>query len=49
MLVAFPVDVSITKLIGMRVEPGLYPTDFSKTKQNNFRLSVGPVFRFGGK
>ena len=49
MLVAFPVDVSITKLIGIRVEPGDYVTDFSKTKQNNFRLSVGPVFRFGGK
>lgn len=49
MLVALPVDVSVTKLIGLRVEPGLYLTDFSKTKQNNFRLSVGPVFRFGGK
>jgi hypothetical protein len=49
MLVAAPVDVSVTKLIGIRVEPGLYLTDFSKTKQNNFRLSVGPVFRFGGK
>ena len=49
MLVAVPVDVSVTKLIGIRVEPGNYLTDYSKTKQNNFRLSVGPVFRFGGK
>jgi hypothetical protein len=49
MLVAVPVDVGVTKLIGIRVEPGLYLTDFSKTKQSNFRLSVGPVFRFGGK
>jgi hypothetical protein len=49
MLVAFPVDVGVTKLIGIRVEPGNYLTDFSKTKQSNFRLSVGPVFRFGGK
>jgi hypothetical protein len=49
MLVAFPVDVSVTKLIGIRVEPGNYITDFSKTKQSNLRLSVGPVFRFGGK
>ena len=49
MLVAFPVDVTVTKLIGIRVEPGNYITDFSKTKQNNFRLSVGPVFRFGGR
>ena len=30
-------------------EPGLYLTDFSKTKQSNFRLNVGPVFRFGGR
>ena len=49
MLVAFPVDVTVTKLIGIRVEPGNYITDFSKTKQSNFRLSVGPVFRFGGR
>jgi len=49
MLVAAPIDVSVTKLIGIRVEPGIYMTDFSKTKQSNFRLSVGPVFRFGGK
>ena len=49
MLISFPVDVTVTKLIGIRVEPGDYITDFSKTKQNNFRISVGPVFRFGGK
>jgi hypothetical protein len=49
MLVAFPVDVNVARRIGIRVEPGLYLTDFSKTKQSNFRLSVGPVFRFGGK
>ena len=49
MLVAVPVDISVSKLIGIRVEPGLYLTDFSKTKQSNFRFSVGPVFRFGGK
>jgi hypothetical protein len=49
MLVSFPVDVIVTKRIGIRVEPGDYITDFSKTKQSNFRLSVGPVFRFGGK
>lgn len=49
MLIAVPVDVSVTKLIGIRVEPGIYVTDFSSTKQGNFRFSVGPVFRFGGK
>jgi len=49
MLIAVPVDVAVTKLIAIRVEPGLYMTDFNATKQGNFRLSVGPVFRFGGK
>jgi hypothetical protein len=49
MLVAVPVDVSVTKMFGVRFEPGLYMTDFNKTKQSNFRFSVGPVFRFGGK
>ena len=48
-LFAVPVDVSVSKLIAIRVEPGLYMTDFNATKQGNFRLSVGPVFRFGGK
>ncbi|HLK62037.1 MAG TPA: hypothetical protein VKU19_01260 [Bryobacteraceae bacterium] len=48
MLVAVPVDVTVSKLIAVRVEPGLYVTDFSKQKQSNFRFSVGPVFRFGG-
>jgi hypothetical protein len=43
------VDISVSKLIAFRVEPGLYMTDFRATKQSNFRLSVGPVFRFGGK
>jgi hypothetical protein len=48
-LFAVQVDVSVNRLMALRVEPGLYLTDFSKTKQNNFRLSVGPVFRFGGR
>jgi hypothetical protein len=49
MLLAVPVDYTITKAIGIRVEPGLYVTHFSKQSQNNFRLSVGPVFRFGAR
>ena len=49
MLVGVPIDVTVTKLIAIRVEPGDYLTDFSKTKKSNFRISVGPVFRFGGK
>jgi len=48
-LFAVPVDIAVTRLIGVRVEPGLYLTDFSKTKQGNFRFSVGPVFRFGSR
>ncbi len=48
-LFAAPVDVGVSKLIAIRVEPGLYLTDFNHTKQSNFRLSIGPVFRFGGK
>jgi len=48
-LFAVPVDISVNRLIGLRVEPGLYLTDFSKTKQSNFRFSVGPVFRFGSR
>jgi hypothetical protein len=48
-LFAVPVDVTITKLMAWRVEPGLYLTDFNRTKQSNFRFSTGLVFRFGGK
>jgi hypothetical protein len=48
-LFAVPVDIAVNRLIALRVEPGLYLTDFSKTKQGNFRFSVGPVFRFGAR
>jgi hypothetical protein len=46
-LFAVPVDVSVSKLIAIRVEPGLYLTNFNMHGQGNFRFSVGPVFRFG--
>jgi hypothetical protein len=48
-LFAVPVDIAVNRLIALRVEPGLYLTDFVKTKQGNFRFSVGPVFRFGAR
>jgi hypothetical protein len=48
-LFAVPVDVAVTKLVAIRFEPGLYITHFSQASQSNFRFSVGPVFRFGGK
>ncbi len=41
------VDFTVTKMIGLRVEPALYRTSFSGENQNNFRISIGPVFRFG--
>jgi len=44
---ALPVDVSVTRLVGIRVEPGVYLTNFEQSGQGNFRISVGPVFRFG--
>ena len=47
-LFALPVDVSVTRLIAIRVEPGIYLTNFNQSGQGNFRISVGPVFRFGG-
>jgi hypothetical protein len=46
-LFAAPFDIGVSKLLAVRVEPGIYMTDFNKTRQANFRLSVGPVFRFG--
>ncbi len=46
-LFAVPVDVTVTKTIAIRVEPGIYLTNFDKSGQGNFRVSVGPVFRFG--
>jgi hypothetical protein len=46
-LFAVPVDISVSRLIAIRVEPGLYLTNFNQSGQGNFRISVGPVFRFG--
>jgi hypothetical protein len=46
-MLAIPVDISVTRLIAIRVEPGLYLTNFNQSGQGNFRISVGPVFRFG--
>jgi hypothetical protein len=46
-LFAVPVDVAINRLLAIRVEPGLYLTNFNQSGQGNFRISVGPVFRFG--
>jgi len=57
MMFAVPVDVTITRAVGFRFEPGLYMTGFAplasggslsaNQQQWNFRLSVGPVFRLG--
>jgi hypothetical protein len=45
---ALPIDLGVSRLIAIRVEPGLYLTNFNRGGQGNFRLSIGPVFRFGG-
>jgi hypothetical protein len=49
MMLGFPVDVTVTRILGIRVEPGLYRTSFLNEHQSNFRISIGPVFRFGSK
>jgi hypothetical protein len=46
-LFAVPVDVSVSKLLAIRMEPGIYLTNFNQHGQGNFRFSIGPVFRFG--
>ena len=46
-MLAVPVDVAVTKLIAIRVEPAIYLTNFNESGQGNFRISIGPVFRFG--
>jgi hypothetical protein len=57
MMFAVPVDVSVSRLLAIRVQPALYMTDFAplasggsvfpNQKEWNFRISVGPVFRMG--
>jgi hypothetical protein len=57
MMFAVPVDISINRLLALRIEPGAYMTDFApqasggstaaNQHQWNFRIMVGPVFRFG--
>lgn len=49
MMAAVPVDISVSRVLAIRVEPGLFVTNFNQHKQGNFRLSIGPVFRFGGE
>jgi hypothetical protein len=41
------VDVVITPHVALRVQPDYLLTRFANTHQNNFRISTGPVFRFG--
>jgi hypothetical protein len=57
MMMAVPVDISVSRLIALRIQPGIYMTDFAplasggsvsaNQRQWNFRVSVGPVFRIG--
>ena len=41
------VDVGVNKWLAFRIEPGLFRTSFASENQNAFRISFGPVFRFG--
>ncbi len=57
MMFAVPVDVTVTRLLGFRVEPALFMTGLAplagggnlapNQNQWNFRVSIGPVFRLG--
>jgi hypothetical protein len=57
LMLAVPVDVSVNRMFALRIEPGIYMTDFAplgsggsvaaNQHQWNFRMSIGPVFRFG--
>jgi len=42
-------DYNVTHRLGWRVQVDYLQTRFFSTTQNDFRLSTGPVFRFGGK
>ena len=43
------IDVKMNRRMSMRVSPAMYMTTFAGTTQQNFRLSVGPVFHLGGE
>jgi hypothetical protein len=59
LMMAVPVDISLSRLIALRVQPGIYMTGFAplasggsvfaNQQQWNFRISVGPVFRMGSR
>lgn len=40
-------DINLNRKIALRFSPGIYLTQYAGLTQNNFRFSVGPVFRFG--
>ena len=43
-------DVHLSRKISLRFAPGVYITQFGTNQtQTNFRFSIGPVFRFGGR
>jgi hypothetical protein len=57
MMMAVPVDISVNRLLALRIQPSVYMTGFAplasggnvyaNQQQWNFRVSVGPVFRVG--
>jgi hypothetical protein len=45
-LIGITFDVNLSSHVALRAAPGLYITQFAGETQKNFRLSIGPVFRF---
>lgn len=42
-------DVNLSRHVALRFSPGMYLTQYGSGTERNFRISVGPVFRFGGR
>ena len=57
LMMSVPVDVSLSHVVALRIQPDIYMTGFAplagggsvfaNQQQWNFRVSVGPVFRLG--
>jgi len=57
LLMGVPVDIAVSRLVALRIQPDIYMTGFAplagggsvfaNQQQWNFRVSVGPVFRMG--
>lgn len=39
----------LSRHVAQRFSPGMYLTQYGSGSERHFRISVGPVFRFGGR